>query len=133
MIACSGFIIEFFHVDIGESRCVGFAHRCAAHLEVGFAIEIEVVVVQGGLDITTVLFANRAYGSLKHELFNVGARNPGRKALDMLEIGRPDLDWVSIARGMGVEAARATTNAEFVKAFRAGLATEGPYLIEAVI
>ncbi len=86
-----------------------------------------------GLDVTTVLFANRAYASLKHELFNVGAHNPGRKALDMLEIGRPDLDWVSLARGMGVEAERATTNAEFVRQLRAGLASEGPYLIEAVI
>ena len=83
--------------------------------------------------LDTVLFANRAYASLKHELFNVGARNPGRKALDMLEIGRPDLDWVSLARGMGVEAARATSNAEFIRALRAGLASEGPYLIEAVI
>jgi acetolactate synthase I/II/III large subunit len=86
-----------------------------------------------GLDVTTVLFANRAYASLKHELFNVGARNPGRKALDMLEIGRPDLDFVSLARGMGVEAGRATTNAEFIRELRAGLASEGPYLIEAVI
>ena len=86
-----------------------------------------------GLDVTTVLFANRAYASLKHELFNVGAHNPGRTALDMLEIGRPDLDWVALARGMGVEAGRATTNAEFVRELRAGLASEGPYLIEAVI
>jgi acetolactate synthase-1/2/3 large subunit len=86
-----------------------------------------------GLDVTTVLFANRAYASLKHELFNVGAHNPGRTALDMLEIGRPDLDWVALARGMGVDAGRATTNAEFVRELRAGLASEGPYLIEAVI
>jgi acetolactate synthase-1/2/3 large subunit len=86
-----------------------------------------------GLDVTTVLFANRAYASLKHELFNVGAHNPGRTALDMLEIGRPDLDWVALARGMGVEAGRAATNAEFIRELRAGLASEGPYLIEAVI
>jgi acetolactate synthase-1/2/3 large subunit len=66
-------------------------------------------------------------------LFNVGAHNPGRTALDMLEIGRPDLDWVALARGMGVEAGRATTNAEFVRELRAGLASDGPYLIEAVI
>ena len=91
------------------------------------------IATSSGLDVTTVLFANRAYASLKHELFNVGARNPGRKALDMLDIGRPDLDWVSLARGMGVEAGRATSNAEFIQQLRAGLASEGPYLIEAVI
>ena len=54
-----------------------------------------------GLDVTTLVFANRAYASLLHELHGVGARNPGRKALDMLDLGRPALDWVSIAKGMG--------------------------------
>ena len=50
----------------------------------------------------------------------------------MLDIGRPDLDWVSLARGMGVPASRATTAEEFNKQFAAGLAAPGPYLIEAV-
>ena len=58
-----------------------------------------------GLDITTILFSNRGYESLKGELFKVGA-NPGRTALDMLEINEPQLDWTSLARGMGVEAER---------------------------
>ena len=44
-----------------------------------------------GLDVTTVLFSNRCYQILKGELANVGAGNPGRKALDMLDLGRPDL------------------------------------------
>src|SRR5712691_1664614 len=43
-----------------------------------------------GLDITTVLFSNRTYQILKGELANVGAGNPGRKALDMLDLGRPE-------------------------------------------
>jgi len=51
----------------------------------------------------------------------------------MLDIGRPDLDWVSLARGMGVPASRATTADEFNKQFAAGLAASGPYLIEAVL
>jgi acetolactate synthase-1/2/3 large subunit len=86
-----------------------------------------------GLNIVTVVFANRVYGILKHELANVGAENPGRKALDMLDLGRPDLDWVAMARGMGVPGARATTMEEFNKRFAQGLAAEGPYLIEAVL
>ena len=45
------------------------------------------------LDVTTLLFANRAYAILKGELANVGAQNVGRKALDMLDLGRPELDW----------------------------------------
>ena len=50
------------------------------------------------LDITTIVFANRAYAILRHELANVGAGNVGRKALDMLDLSRPDIDWVSLAR-----------------------------------
>ncbi|HEY1260544.1 MAG TPA: acetolactate synthase large subunit, partial [Stellaceae bacterium] len=62
-----------------------------------------------GLDVTTLLFSNRSYAILKGELANVGAGNPGRKALDMLDLDRPDLDWVSLAKGMGVPGARVET------------------------
>ena len=86
-----------------------------------------------GLDVTTVVFANRTYAILHGELANVRAGAPGRKAADMLDIGRPDLDWVALARGMGVPATRATTADEFNKQFAAALATPGPHLIEAVL
>ncbi len=86
-----------------------------------------------GLDVTTVVFANRTYAILRHELSGVGAGTPGRKAADMLDIGRPDLDWVALARGMGVEATRATTTDEFNRQFAAALGTRGPRLIEAVL
>jgi len=86
-----------------------------------------------GLDVTTVVFANRTYAILRHELTGMGAGTPGKKAADMLDIGRPDLDWVSLARGMGVEASRATTAEEFNRQFAAGLASHGPRLIEAVL
>ncbi len=83
------------------------------------------------LDITTILLSNRAYAILKHELTNVGA-NAGSIATDMMELNRPDLDWVSLARGMGVEAQAVTDTDNLIKAFKAGLACEGPYLIEAI-
>ena len=51
----------------------------------------------------------------------------------MEKIRRYDLDWLALARGMGVEAGRATTTGEFIRELRAGLASQGPYLIEAVI
>jgi len=85
------------------------------------------------LDITTVIFANRSYAILRLELANVGAENVGRKALDMLDLGRPDLDWVALARGMGVPGARVTTMEEFNARLAEGLKTKGPYLIEAVL
>ena len=85
-----------------------------------------------GLDVTTVLFANRKYAILQVELARVGA-NSGPKAMNMLQLDRPDLDWVSLAKGMGVPGERVTTAAEFNRAFGRGLATPGPYLIEAAL
>jgi acetolactate synthase-1/2/3 large subunit len=82
-------------------------------------------------DVVNVIFANRTYEILKGELMNVGAQNPGRKAFDMLEIGRPDLDWRQLAAGMGVPATRATTAEEFNQQFERALNEPGPHLIEA--
>ncbi len=83
-----------------------------------------------GLKITTVVFANRDYAVLKREFSYLGAGSPGKGALDMFEIGRPDLDWVSLAKGMGVPAQRVTSLAEFAKALGGGFAGGGPSLIE---
>jgi acetolactate synthase-1/2/3 large subunit len=85
------------------------------------------------LDVTTVIFANRQYAILRHELANVGAQNVGRKALDMLDIDRPSLDFVALARGMGVPGERVETMDEFNAALARGLAHKGPYLVEAVL
>jgi len=85
------------------------------------------------LDIVTVLFNNRTYEILKGEFQHVGAGEAGRKATDMLEIGRPDLDWVKLANAQGVAASRATTLDEFATHLRAALAERGPHLIEVVL
>jgi acetolactate synthase-1/2/3 large subunit len=84
------------------------------------------------LDVTTLVFSNRTYQILKGELANVGAGNPGRKALDMLDIGNPDLDWVGLAKAMGVPGGKATTMEEFNLRCAEGLKTPGPYLVEVV-
>ena len=81
------------------------------------------------LDVTTVIFANRKYAILLAELAHVGA-NPGRTALDMLDLGDPALDWVRIATGMGVEAARAETMDEFNDLFARSCTVAGPFVIE---
>ncbi|HET9147793.1 MAG TPA: thiamine pyrophosphate-dependent enzyme, partial [Acetobacteraceae bacterium] len=84
------------------------------------------------LDITTVLISNRKYAILLHELANVGA-NPGPTALSMMDLSNPDLDWVRIAEGMGVAAARATTMIEFNELLRGSVSRPGPFLIELVV
>ena len=84
------------------------------------------------LDVTTVIFANRSYGILNIELQRVGA-DSGPQALSMLDIGNPDLDWVSLATGMGVEAVRVDQIDAFRDAFASSMAQSGPRLIEAVL
>ncbi|SCB21093.1 acetolactate synthase-1/2/3 large subunit [Cupriavidus alkaliphilus] len=84
------------------------------------------------LDVTVVLLANRKYAILLGELAGVGA-NPGKTALDMLDIGNPDLDWVKLASGMGVEGAQATDMEGFADLFRMANARKGPFVIELVI
>ena len=86
-----------------------------------------------GLDVTTVLLNNRSYAILKRELASVGADEPGRSALDMMELDRPMLDWLGLARSMGVEAGRAKTMEELERQLAAGLRSEGPYLIDLVL
>ena len=83
-----------------------------------------------GLKITTVVFANRNYAVLKHEFSYLGVGSPGPRASAMFEIGRPDLDWVRLAKGMGVPGVRATSLEGFAKALREGFESEGPSLIE---
>jgi acetolactate synthase-1/2/3 large subunit len=84
------------------------------------------------LNVTTVLLSNRKYQILLGELANVGA-NPGRTALDMLDLGNPDLDWTKVANGMGVEAARAETCERFGDLFVQANSRNGPFLIELMI
>jgi acetolactate synthase-1/2/3 large subunit len=84
------------------------------------------------LDVTTIILANRKYAILLGELANVGA-NPGRTALDMLDLGNPDLDWVRLAGGLGVEAARADTMEQFADLFTRANAARGPFVIELVL
>jgi acetolactate synthase-1/2/3 large subunit len=86
-----------------------------------------------GLDVTTVLYNNRSYAILNMELERVEAGAAGPVASGLLDLSRPDLDFVSLARGMGVPAARATTGEDLAVQLRAALAEPGPHLIEAMI
>jgi acetolactate synthase-1/2/3 large subunit len=86
-----------------------------------------------GLDVTTVVFNNRSYAILNLELSRVGADSSGPKAREMLDLSRPDLDFVALAQGMGVPATRATTAEGFTTALERALAEDGPQLVEAVL
>ncbi len=83
-----------------------------------------------GLNVTTVVFANHDYAVLKREFSYLSVGSPGPRAANMFEIGRPNLDWTLLAKGMGVPGTRVTSLDAFGKALRAGLESEGPTLIE---
>ena len=83
-----------------------------------------------GLKVTTVVFANRSYAVLKREFEALGVGAPGPRAAELFDIGRPTLNWVHLAKGMGVPASRVTTLDAFAKAMRDGLESAGPCLIE---
>jgi acetolactate synthase-1/2/3 large subunit len=85
------------------------------------------------LNVVTVILANHRYRILDIEMQRTGAGELGRMANDMIDIGRPDLNWVKLAEGLGVRAVRATTADEFIAHFRAAVSHTGPALIEAVI
>ena len=84
-------------------------------------------------DVVTIIFNNRRYNILLGELKHVGAGAPGENASRMLNIDDPALDWVALAKGMGVEAARTDTAEGFADLLQTACIRPGPFLIEALI
>jgi acetolactate synthase I/II/III large subunit len=86
-----------------------------------------------GLDVTTLVCANRSYRILIEELRRAGVEDPRPGARSMTSLADPPLDWVALATGMGVPAARATTAGELGAELRRALAEPGPHLVEMVL
>jgi acetolactate synthase-1/2/3 large subunit len=86
-----------------------------------------------GCDATVVVCANRSYRILQVELGRAGIAEPGPKARALTDLTRPELDWVSLARGMGVPGRRVESADALVEALRASFAEPGPSLVEAVL
>jgi acetolactate synthase-1/2/3 large subunit len=83
-----------------------------------------------GLNILTLVFANHRYQILRGEMANVGATRKGANADTLLNIDNPRIDWVALARTFGIEAFRAQTAEELARHIEAGLAIQGPCVIE---
>ena len=78
------------------------------------------------LDVTTVIFSNRAYAILDIEMARAGFDIPGPLARSLFDLGRPALDWVKLAEGMGVEASRAESVGAFADQFASAVRGHGP-------
>ena len=86
------------------------------------------------LDVTVVICANRSYAVLKIELARVGATlGAGPRAMSMLDLHHPEMNWARIGEGMGIEASRATTSEEFAAQYESAMQQRGPRLIEAML
>jgi acetolactate synthase-1/2/3 large subunit len=85
------------------------------------------------LNVTTVILNNGSYAILRMELRRVGVAETGGKAAELLDLSRPNIDFVALATGMGVPATRATTCEELAEQLRAAFAEPGPHLIEAIL
>jgi acetolactate synthase-1/2/3 large subunit len=128
-------------IGMGLPASVGAAVACPDRRVVSlqadgsamYTIQSLWTMARENLDVTVILFANRKYAILQVEFMRVGAHNPGPKAMSMLDLTRPDLDFVALAQGMGVPAVRAVDAAGFADALGRSFATPGPFLIEAVL
>jgi acetolactate synthase-1/2/3 large subunit len=86
-----------------------------------------------GLDVTTLVCANRGYRILVEELRRAGVEEPEPGARSMTTLTEPALDWVSLAAGMGVPGVRAETAGELADALQRALAEPGPHLVEMLL
>ncbi len=85
-----------------------------------------------GLHVVSVICSNRSYRILQLELARSEAPT-GEIARSLTDLSDPALDWVSLARGMGVPAVRVDEADDAARALERALAEPGPHLIEAVL
>lgn len=90
-------------------------------------------MVNENLDITVIILNNRSYAILNIELERVGAVGAGPKAKSQLDLSQAEIDFVALAKGMGMPAERATSAEEFNQALQKALREPGPHLIDAVV
>jgi acetolactate synthase-1/2/3 large subunit len=85
-----------------------------------------------GLDVTTVIVANRSYAILEFEFTRVGAER-GEAAKALMDIAGPELGFAGMAEAMGVPGRRVTDAEALAAALREAMSEPGPHLIEAVV
>jgi acetolactate synthase-1/2/3 large subunit len=98
-----------------------------------YTIQALWTMARESLDVTVVVFANYTYRILNIEMQRTGAGDAGPSARKLLELGDPKIDFVAVARGLGLPAVRCETAEAFETAFAGAMAQRGPTFIEAVI
>ena len=86
-----------------------------------------------GLNVTTLICSNRSYNILKVELLRAGVKSTGPEASSLVELDRPEINWVKLAEGMGVPAVSVDTAEALAREFRKALSEPGPHLISMIL
>ena len=124
-------------LPLAVGAAIAAPHRKVVALEADgsamYTLQSLWTMARENLDVTVVIFNNRRYRILDIEMQRTGANGFGSVANDMIDIGRPDLDWVKLSGGCGVAATRATTAREFSRQFQEAVGEHGPRLIEALV
>jgi acetolactate synthase-1/2/3 large subunit len=83
-----------------------------------------------GLNVTTIIFANNSYQILRLEFGNMGFGTPGPRALGLIDIDRPRIDWVAMGESMGCPSFRIDNARDFYNSMVNSVREPGPALIE---
>jgi acetolactate synthase I/II/III large subunit len=86
-----------------------------------------------GLDVCVMIFSNRSYKILYSQLADVGADKPGPRAIDMLTLDRPTLDFPGMAKSLGVPGVQVHDLESLTKQLSHAMSQRGPYLIDVVM
>ena len=82
------------------------------------------------LDITVLVFANRAYSILISELSRATGKPPTERAGAVLKLDNPAIDWRGLASSFGIASSLASSANDLQIALSSSFSTPGPHLIE---
>ena len=127
-------------IGMGPPCATGAAIACPDRTVINFqgdggamyALQALWTQAREGLHVITLLCANGAYRILQVEASRAGLE-AGPRAFSLTDLARPPLDWLQLARGMGVPASRADSVDSLRGALGAALVEPGPHLIEVVL
>jgi acetolactate synthase-1/2/3 large subunit len=86
-----------------------------------------------GLNVTTLICANRSYRILQVELRHAGVTSYGPNSQALTELKNPPIDWVKIAQGFGIPGVTVSTAEDLGRELKKALAEPGPHLIEMLL
>ena len=98
-----------------------------------YTIQALWTMAREGLDVTTMIVANRSYAILEFEFQRVGAAGDGAAAHALMDIGRPNSTSLRWRARWAFRPGASTMSPGLASAFREAIGEPGPHLIEAVM